>query len=76
MTNTDQTSNPTLDKAKCKHTKIWIISGGSMLWCYQCGAIRPNVAGSRSLPIKWQVISTDGKNPAMVKNYPAQSWHN
>lgn len=63
-----------LTERKCSHRTVWIISGGSMLWCYRCGAIRPNVAGNRKHHIKWQVISKDGDNPAMKDNYPALSW--
>jgi hypothetical protein len=71
----DQVTNHKVDKT-CKHTKIWIISGGYMLWCYQCGAIRPNIAGSRKNPIKWQPISKDGENPAMEDWHPALTWKN
>jgi hypothetical protein len=45
---------------------MWIIAGGAWLWCYQCGAIRPNKPGTR-----WQKPSgLGGPNPAMkdIKN--------
>jgi hypothetical protein len=30
----------------CDHRRgLWIVADGSLLWCYQCGAIRPNRAG-------------------------------
>lgn len=42
---------------------LWIISGGSMLWCYQCGAIRPNRAGR----LRWAVPTGDaGSNPHAI----------
>ena len=59
---------------KCKYTNIWIISGGTMLWCYECGAIRPNIAGSHTKRVYWQPPSRSNINPAMADKYPAQSW--
>jgi hypothetical protein len=59
---------------KCKHTNIWIISGGTMLWCYECGAIRPNIAGNPKQKIYWQPPSNSKVNPAMADKYPALTW--
>jgi len=40
---------------------IWIIGGG-WLWCYRCGAIRPNLPGRRM----WdKPTGLNGENPAM-----------
>jgi len=25
---------------RCRHNKSWLIAGGYIEWCYQCGAIR------------------------------------
>ncbi len=25
---------------KCRHNKSWLVAGGHIEWCYQCGAIR------------------------------------
>jgi hypothetical protein len=42
---------------------LWIIAGGYILWCYQCGAYKPNVAnGQRG----WtKPVGIGGENPAM-----------
>jgi len=26
---------------RCRHNRSWVIASGYMLWCYECGAIRP-----------------------------------
>ena len=42
---------------------LWIIAGGKVLWCYQCGAWRPNVAGR----MQWnKPTGVGGANPAMM----------
>lgn len=57
-----------------KHRDLWIISGGAMLWCYRCGAIRPNHM-AKTGNIKWQEpVGQTAENPAMHKPYPAESW--
>lgn len=68
--------NPQPDQSikKCNHRNCWLICGGGMVWCYECGAIRPNVAGSRKAPIHWQKPSYTKENPAIKDNYSAQSW--
>ena len=50
-----------MKRKPCDHRRgLWIISGGSMLWCYQCGAIRPNQAGR----LPWAIPTGDrNKNP-------------
>jgi hypothetical protein len=25
---------------RCRHNKTWLVSGGLLEWCYECGAIR------------------------------------
>ena len=41
---------------------VWLIAGGSIIWCYACGAWRPNVAGK----LQWHKPSGDKAiNPAM-----------
>lgn len=58
---------PTLNGNAKKHRhdgSIWIIAGGALLWCYQCGAFRPNSAGR--VPGGWHKPSgIGGPNPAM-----------
>ena len=60
--------------SKCKHRNIWLIFGGDLCWCYECGAIRPNVAGSRKQRVYWQPPSYSKENPAMKNWYPALTW--
>lgn len=41
---------------------LWIIGGGTILWCYQCGAWRPNTPGR----MRWyRHVGIGGANPAM-----------
>jgi len=45
---------------------MWLIAGGHMMWCYQCGAFRL----MRDYGKKWQKPSgLGGQNPAMMKGY-------
>lgn len=57
------------DRAHKKHDhrgSIWIIAGGNILWCYQCGAWRMNLPGR--VPGGWHKPSgIGGANPAMSK---------
>lgn len=49
--------------AKHDHRQsLWIIAGGNLLWCYRCGAWRPNSPGR----VMWhKPTGHDGDNPAM-----------
>lgn len=41
----------------------WLIAGGSIIWCYQCGAWRMNMAAG-----KWhRPTGIGGENPATKK---------
>lgn len=64
MSSTDATMS-TIDGAPKKHDhrkSLWLIAGGSLLWCYRCGAWRPNVPGY----MYWhKPTGTNGANPAM-----------
>lgn len=43
---------------------LWIIAGGTLLWCYQCGAWRVNRAGKEWV---WhRTAGIGGENPAML----------
>lgn len=45
---------------------LWIIAGGALLWCYRCGAWRPNRPGRG----RWHApTGPGGKNPAMGRPY-------
>ena len=48
---------------KHDHRKsIWLIAGGHIIWCYRCGAWRPNVLGR----MQWhKPTGPNGENPAM-----------
>mgnify|MGYP006935479181 CR=1 FL=1 len=58
-----------LNRSDKKHRhdgSIWIIAGGALLWCYQCGAFRQNVGGR--VAGGWHKPSgIGGENPAMSK---------
>jgi hypothetical protein len=59
-------------KAKKRHdhrNTVWIIAGGAWLWCYHCGAIRPNKAGR----MLWQKPAGTEVNPALGK-HAADTW--
>jgi hypothetical protein len=44
----------------------WII-GGLVIWCYRCGAWRPNTPGRH----KWhKPTGPDGENPGLVEAKP------
>jgi hypothetical protein len=43
---------------------LWLLAGGAICWCYQCGAWRPSTPGR----MKWhKTTGIDGPNPAMPK---------
>ena len=56
-----------MGEARCKHGKTWLVAGGHICWCYECGAIRemrlepPNIC----LPVSgWQKpVGRGGENP-------------
>ena len=56
------------DGTKKRHDhrqSLWIIAGGHILWCYQCGAWKMNEHGAR-----WhRTTGIGGQNPAMKDNY-------
>ena len=58
-----------LDKAAAKKPKhdhrqsLWLIAGGAICWCYQCGAWRMNQPGRA----QWhKPTGIGGPNPAML----------
>ena len=57
-------------RCQSRHRKCWII-GHSWLWCYECGAVRPNTAASHS---RWIYPGgVDAHNPACVC-FCGRSW--
>lgn len=53
---------------RCRHRRFWGICGGSLLWCYECGAIRMmhRVEGTNgAIPVSvWQApTGKDSTNP-------------
>jgi len=45
---------------------IWLIAGGHIVWCYQCGAWRPNTPER----MRWyKTTGIGGKNPALKKDF-------
>lgn len=59
------------DKQRCRHKKTWLVSGGSLEWCYECGAIRGmrHIGGNSVAPdSKWvKPVGKGGENPALSK---------
>ena len=55
------------ESARCRHRATWLVAGGHIEWCYECGAIRrltteaPNI----SIPLgKWaRPTGRGGENP-------------
>lgn len=42
---------------------LWLIAGGKVCWCYQCGAWRPNTTGR----MRWhRTTGIGGPNPGML----------
>ena len=52
---------------QCRHRKTWLVCGGYVEWCYQCGAIRPmrQVGANGCAPAGRFVrpVGKDGTNP-------------
>lgn len=47
---------------------LWIIAGGAILWCYQCGAWTFNGQYRTSKRMQWsKPTGLGGPNPAMSK---------
>lgn len=51
-----------------RHRKSWLIAGGRLEWCYECGAFRPlhQIPPNSCTPAgPWRVpTGIDGENPA------------
>lgn len=53
----------------CRHRKSWLVAGGFIEWCYECGAIRKmgRVAGTENAVAPrstWaKPVGKGGKNP-------------
>ena len=48
-----------------RHMKCWLVCGGGLIWCWECGAIRQNVAkGHPAYESKWNYpVGPDAENP-------------
>jgi hypothetical protein len=59
----DDGQEHTMNKTRHRHEQsLWIIAGGHLLWCYQCGAWRHNTPGR----MLWhKPTGLGGINPAM-----------
>jgi hypothetical protein len=53
-------------RCKSRHRKCWIIGNyPGTLWCYECGAIRPNTPPRAD---RWTYpVGPDGENPAVTR---------
>lgn len=53
-----------MSDSRCRHRNFWAICGGSLLWCYECGALRrmspmfPEMVGPWTKP-----TGKGGENP-------------
>lgn len=50
----------------CRHRKFWILSGGRLLWCYECGAVRrmtPTQVGAIPRSQWCRPTGENGENP-------------
>lgn len=56
-----------MTKPKHDHRQsLWIIAGGHILWCYQCGAWKMNHHGESAKREPWnKPTGIGGPNPAM-----------
>ncbi len=63
---------------KCKHRKSWIVCGGHLEWCYQCGAIRQLVKtgpAASTVGGPWTCpTGVDGDNPATSEAKKMDQW--
>ena len=51
---------------KCRHSKTWLVAGGYIEWCYECGAMRQmwkSPEGNSVSPL----IGEDGKRARWIK---------
>lgn len=58
----------------CKHSKTWLIAGGRIEWCYQCGAFRTLnelISGGSVVCSAWCSPSTDNPWDAWRKRTKA-----
>ena len=51
------------DKRHDHRASMWLIAGGTVMWCYQCGAWKLNLPNARR---EWhKPTGIGGPNPAM-----------
>lgn len=67
---TQKLPSPKQKTARCRHARSWIMAGGNIEWCWQCGAIRKlsmafDPEGSMLVPVSvWQSpIKDSSENP-------------
>ena len=52
---------------------LWVIACGAILWCYRCGAWRPNIIGR----MRWhRPTGPNGENPALADQGLSDGRHN
>lgn len=56
-----------MSKERCRHGQCWVLSGGYLMWCYECGALRASRMESPTVIVadgRWQKpTGKGGKNP-------------
>lgn len=53
-------------KHRCRHNRCWVMFGGYLLWCYECGAIRRMQYGANGFETDggWiKPVGKGGENP-------------
>lgn len=58
------------------HKDVWILAGGALLWCYRCGAVRPNHVYVQGLKVWQEPVGQTEANPALKDKCPADNWDN
>lgn len=55
-----------MSETKCRHRKTWLVAGGFIEWCYECGAIRQM---QRTTVPNWVMPMTgkDGNRARFIK---------
>lgn len=51
---------------KCRHRKTWLLAGGHLEWCYECGAIR-QMDKSIELNSVFVRVGDDGRKARFIR---------
>ena len=51
---------------KCRHRKTWLVAGGYIEWCYECGAIRQMWRAPEGNSVS-SLVGEDGRRARFIK---------